>query len=263
MTSVLLQSNATAHQPPVEPEPWFDPLFDPDEHRKGVQYGYKDFVRQFGVIPLHKTIVDSAVAALVAAHDIRQDPAYLNEQEEVERMAAKYGALIEEGTANDDRFYAAWTGPEKGYGMFPRVPIKAGDCVGVYAGVITNGSMASAYAWGYNSDRQIQTEYDPDGLGLVVDSEKMGNMLRFANHESPEPNTEAQMVPYKNLWHVLYIAKRDIAPHEEVTISYGDSYWEALGYDPVLKAGEAGREKHVVEVVEVVEVEEPPEQTEL
>ena len=42
------------------------------------------------------------------------------------------------------------------------------------------------------------------------------------------------MIPYKGLWHVVYVAKRDIAPHEEVTINYGDSYWESMGHPPVL-----------------------------
>lgn len=196
-------------------DPWIDQAFTGEsipslDHSPkpefGRTYGYEDFITQFNVVPVHKVEVDPSVAALLASHKVENDPAYLEDPEHYEDAVRRYSQVVEFGTGSDTRFYVAWTGPERGYGMFPRVPIVAGEPLGVYAGVVTNNSMNSAYAWGYNSDKQIKDE-EGNLVGLVIDGRDRGNMLRFANH-AKDPNSEAVILPWKNLWHVIYVAKR-------------------------------------------------------
>jgi SET domain-containing protein len=49
----------------------------------------------------------------------------------------------------------------------------------------------------------------------------ISNQLGFINHND-DPSTEALEVPWKNRWHRIYVATRDIPEGEELTVSYGE-----------------------------------------
>lgn len=70
-------------------------------------------------------------------------------------------------------------------------------------------------------------EHDGEGVYLSVDGLKKGNYLRFINHKGSERNTVADYLNHNNMWHVIYVAGRDIAAGEELTTNYGDSYFES------------------------------------
>jgi SET domain-containing protein len=116
----------------------------------------------------------------------------------------------------------------KGYGLFADVPVSEGDLIGVFTGVLTILTTENE-----SKDHQWKYITEPDAISgesmtLVVDAEKSGNYLRFVNHAA-DPNTDSIPIAWKNRWSFLYIAKRDIAVGEEITINYGDSFNGAWG----------------------------------
>ncbi|KAI9021270.1 hypothetical protein DFJ74DRAFT_120215 [Hyaloraphidium curvatum] len=225
-----------------------------------IKYTYKDFVSLMGVEPIYNTTVDPILADIIAAHDIRNDQSYKDDIEGNEGKEKMYGPFLEQGFEGDERLYIAWTGPERGYGLFASVGIPVGTPIGVYAGVVTNQSVGSRYSWHYNSDQQIKDE-NGNPIGLSLDAWHKGNYLRYSNHDEV-PNTSVEMVPWRNLWHVVYVTSRALKPDEEVTVSYGDGYWSGRQHE--LKTGytenpggvAAAHEEEVVTVVETI-VEEP------
>ena len=49
--------------------------------------------------------------------------------------------------------------------------------------------------------------------------------MRFVNH-SDEPNLGMKFVFQDNAWHVIYVAKKEIAKGEQLLVSYGNQYWK-------------------------------------
>jgi SET domain-containing protein len=62
-------------------------------------------------------------------------------------------------------------------------------------------------------------------IDLGLDARLKGNYLRFVNHDGDNCNAKAEDIPFNNAWFVYYIAKRDILPGEEITVSYGSDYF--------------------------------------
>lgn len=69
-------------------------------------------------------------------------------------------------------------------------------------------------------------------MDLSIDARIFGNFQRFVNH-ADDPNTESVAVPYKNRWHRVYVALKNIEANEEVTVSYGSNYWSSRNYKKV------------------------------
>jgi len=115
-----------------------------------------------------------------------------------------------------------------GYGLYCEAPLKEGDLLGIYTGVLQEAlpevplnpektRFSTDYAWDY-----------PDALNgfpeLEVNALTKGNELRFVNH-SFQPNVDVDHTLYKGEWVLLFIANRDIAPEEEFFVDYGEDYW--------------------------------------
>ena len=64
---------------------------------------------------------------------------------------------------------------------------------------------------------------------MSINSENKGNLLRFVN-DLEDYNVEAFMAPIpkgiNGRWKVFYKTTKDIEPDEELSISYGISYWK-------------------------------------
>ena len=61
---------------------------------------------------------------------------------------------------------------------------------------------------------------------VFLDGRLEGNMLRFVNdYGNNQNNCFAEIIPYRNRWALLYITNRLIEPGEEISINYGDIYW--------------------------------------
>ena len=123
--------------------------------------------------------------------------------------------------------YLKWISEKVGYGVFAKKPIKVGDFIGEYSGVfrlVTDNDNID-YAWYYIAPATT-------GKQLVIDAKFEGNELRFINHAS-DPNTvKIDVLDERDVSHPCYIAIKDIKKDEQITVSYGDSYWTTRGIKP-------------------------------
>ncbi|KAI9039388.1 SET domain protein [Aspergillus affinis] len=71
----------------------------------------------------------------------------------------------------------------------------------------------------------LQTDADGDVVLASISSQFKGNWTRFINH-SCDPNTEFEFRSIGNRVRMTVEARRDISIFEELTIGYGDWYWE-------------------------------------
>ncbi|KAI8812332.1 hypothetical protein BJ742DRAFT_793767 [Cladochytrium replicatum] len=183
-------------------------------------FTHDDFETYFGLSVLHTVQVDQVIASYVAQHDTSTDDK--DDSADDQHLAQHLSHIFDRGLRNDKRFYIKYIGPEKGYGLFAAVDITPKSVVALYTGIITNNSI-SDYQWEYPSK-----VIGPDGedLNLGIDSRYMGNWARFVNH-SDDPNCDSIYVLYNGLWHVVYMSTRTIRKGEEVTVSYGNAYWES------------------------------------
>ncbi|KJH43479.1 SET domain protein [Dictyocaulus viviparus] len=104
--------------------------------------------------------------------------------------------------------------------------IQRGSFIGEYTGeLISDTEMA-------RSDR-TDTYFFETRVGeklYTVDARRYGNFTRFINH-SCRPNARVGMVIWEaqpeQLCHICIFASENISKGEEITISYGKSWWEA------------------------------------
>ncbi|OUM64127.1 hypothetical protein PIROE2DRAFT_9162 [Piromyces sp. E2] len=90
----------------------------------------------------------------------------------------------------------------------------------------------------------IKHPYTGAKADLYIDARAAGNQLRFVNHDS-NPNCEAIYVPHDNMWNVIFVAKRDIQVHEEITISYGKSFKSVRGKEIEERVEESGPDDYM------------------
>lgn len=180
----------------------------------------EDLGKYFLVDHLQNSIVDPDLAPLLDNYDITEDPQYHDKN--VKRRVELYTPYFERGFAGDRRIYAALVSSEMGYGAFTEVFIPAWTIVGEYTGIITHKRANTNYAWIYHS-KPKDAEGNP--LRLTVNARTSGNLMRFVNH-SDYPNCSVLHVPYKNRWRTIYITNSNIMPDQELTVYYGDVYWE-------------------------------------
>jgi len=187
------------------------------------KYYPKDFRTYFMVDPIETTIMGPDVLELLKDHDLTKDHAYRDK--ELNKKIEIYTPYLERGFEDDKRLYVSLVDAETGYGVFPEVYLSTGSIIGEYAGIITSKSANTDYAWIYHS-RPLNK--DGEEIKLRVDARISGNILRFINH-SDEPNCVFINIPFRNLWRTLYIVKKPIMPHEQLSVDYGRGYWTFRG----------------------------------
>ncbi|KAL3902084.1 MAG: hypothetical protein SGCHY_000118 [Lobulomycetales sp.] len=185
-------------------------------HDTPVEKFYNWDFPQFGLVYLPKTVDAPEVKAVLDLHDVKSDSRYRASEE---KTYEAWGNVIERSPAeNDTRFYFAKAG-KKGWGVFADAYISEGEFIDAYTGIRTFDSSVTKYQWNYQSR--------PDDTYIGVDSLNEGNMMRFVNDDKlGRWNCKMVAIPYKNRWHTLYVATKDIAPGEELFISYGSNYWK-------------------------------------
>ncbi|XP_042065047.1 histone-lysine N-methyltransferase ATX2-like [Salvia splendens] len=107
-----------------------------------------------------------------------------------------------------------------GFGVFTKLPYKAGDMVIEYTGEVIRGSVA---------DRREHLSYDKlVGAGTyifrvddnrVLDATKAGSIAQLINH-SCESNCYSRVISANDQDHIIIFAKRDINYGEELTYDY-------------------------------------------
>jgi len=178
-------------------------------------------------------------------YDINDDEKMKEHPEEYKINDIMYGKYIDQGFKDDDRFYIQFIDQHKGYGLFAFKEIKQNDVIGVYTGLISmelgKKIYDTRYLYHITSIKHPHTGAKAD---LYIDARAAGNQLRFVNHDD-NPNCEAIYVPHNNMWNVVFVAKRDIAINEEITISYGKSYKSVRGKEIEEKVEESGPDDYM------------------
>jgi uncharacterized protein len=104
-----------------------------------------------------------------------------------------------------------------GLGLFATKPYKKGDYIVTYRGRrITNAEAEELEARGSRYMFEINSRW-------TIDGSSRWNVARYVNH-SCRPNAEA----LERKRRIVYVARRKIAPEEEITVDYGKDYFDAF-----------------------------------
>jgi SET domain-containing protein len=103
-------------------------------------------------------------------------------------------------------------GGAKGKGLYARTPFEFGEYLLDYTGKKITTKLADTL------DTKYLFELDSE---WTIDGEDESNTARYINH-SCDPNVEADVVGDRIMIH----AARDIEAGEELTIDYGDEYFD-------------------------------------
>lgn len=151
--------------------------------------------------------------------DHKNSSLYIYDPQRYDAYEQKYAGDVH--TKHHAPMVLRWISDVVGYGVFAGQDIKKGDFIGEYSGVLREVQKSSDnldYAWYYSLD-------GVDGKKLVVDGKKQGNELRFINH-AKNPNTiRIDVLGKDGIFHVVYIASKDIKKDEQLTVSYGEGYF--------------------------------------
>jgi len=138
-----------------------------------------------------------------------------------DQLTAKYGACIQKGRVADVAI--RWVSAEVGYGVFAAQDFAPDDFVVEYTGEVVESVSDTVYTFTY-----------PPGEGNIfnpplrenygVDAMHRGGVARFVNH-SDYSNVKVEFVYYQGAWHILFLAKKNIAQGEQLLITYSSRYW--------------------------------------
>lgn len=102
--------------------------------------------------------------------------------------------------------------PGKAVGVRTLFPFKAGDILDEYLGRIV-------------TDHTQDEDWSVDIAGTFIDSHHLGNWPRFINH-SCDYSTEFEFLRAGPTGSAVVEVKKDIPIFAEMTVDYGESYWE-------------------------------------
>jgi hypothetical protein len=106
---------------------------------------------------------------------------------------------------------------DTGLGLFATEPIKKGAFIVAYRGRrITNAEADELEARGSRYMFEINSRW-------TIDGSSRRNLARYVNH-SCRPNAEA----IERKKGIVYVARRRIKPEEEITVDYGEAYFDAF-----------------------------------
>lgn len=112
----------------------------------------------------------------------------------------------------DDRFEVRPGRPGTGLGLYARKAVKKGDFVLEYTGKKIPTEIAD------ESDSAYLFEIDDK---WTIDGPVPDNLAGYVNHDC-DPNIEADVIDGR----VIYQAVKDIAPGDELTVDYGEEYFD-------------------------------------
>jgi hypothetical protein len=121
-----------------------------------------------------------------------------------------------------------WIDSKIEWGLFAKEPLKQGDFVIEYTGLVIPTTLDKLDRSPYSM------QYAPTHFPITrftINSEKFGNESRFINH-SFTPNLKGELAQDRGLVHHFFVANRDIAKGEQLTFDYGKDYWSKRG-EPV------------------------------
>lgn len=156
--------------------------------------------------------------------DLTTTDYYLDNQIEFEDLTRIYGVNIRNREVAP--VYIEKT-KDRGYGLFASKRIVEGQYVGIYFGIVREQDEMTTYdETGFGTD--YAWDYPDEIAGfpmLEIDAKPQGSEMRFANHDF-NSNLRVEHTVVDNCWYIFFVADRDIEPEEELTISYGEAYWD-------------------------------------
>lgn len=182
----------------------------------------KDLFKKLGIEFLDNYKIDYLP---LLDHKSTDSDYYQDNVDEFVYLTSTFGKDIRNRNCGD--IYVSKT-KDRGYGLFSLKDIPKGSFIGVYLGVIREeddmvpfdeNGFDTDYAWDYPDEL-------PNAPLLEINAKYAGNELRFANHYF-NPNIRVEHTVVDGLWYIFFLADRDIKADEEMTISYGDAYWES------------------------------------
>ncbi|MBN2618065.1 MAG: SET domain-containing protein-lysine N-methyltransferase [Spirochaetales bacterium] len=149
---------------------------------------------------------------------------YIDNQKEFDLLCKKYSSYILNNKKAD--LYITKT-EKKGFGLFANSNIKKGDFIGLYLGIVREedefveydeNGFGTDYAWDFPD---LVENIEP----LEINARYSGNEMRFANHDT-NYNLDVEHTIVNNMWYIFFVANRNIEKDEELTIFYGEDYWD-------------------------------------
>jgi len=126
---------------------------------------------------------------------------------------------------------------DAGYGLFALETIPKDTLVGVYFGelipvksdseqynkrVFYNKYGASSYVF----DVRRTIGQDSESFGFV-DAQRIGNLMRYANHKSADQNNvDVVLTNYEGQMKIMFWSKKKIKEEEEIFIDYGRDFFK-------------------------------------
>ncbi len=153
----------------------------------------------------------------------KESEKYLADREAYELLSAQYAADIAEKKLIP--MSIRWIDSQVGHGIFAEKDTPKGTFIGVYGGQVKDRLLVDSkdYAWSYPGETL-------DGEKITLDGAIKGNELRLIN-DGKDPNCVVEyIVGSDDLWHVCYLALKDIKKGDQLLISYGPAYWESRDY---------------------------------
>lgn len=149
---------------------------------------------------------------------------YLDNLSEFTLLEKEYGEFIRTNFMADVYIKKS---DKSGYGLFNNTKLNKGSFVGIYYGIIRAEDEMVAYDEnGYDTDYAWDFPDEIEGFpALEINGKYSGNEMRFANHDL-NPNISVEHTVVDNVWYIFFIASCDISSDTELTISYGEAYWD-------------------------------------
>lgn len=156
--------------------------------------------------------------------DLTKTDYYLDNLDEFQRLTNNYGSHIRNRELAP--VYIEET-ENRGYGLFTKETLKEGQYVGIYFGVVREQEEMTTYdETGFGTDYAWDYPDEIPGFPMLeIDAKPEGSEMRFANHDF-NSNLRVEHTVVDNCWYIFFVADRDIEAEEELTISYGEAYWD-------------------------------------
>lgn len=180
----------------------------------------KQFFDQLGIDYCNETVIEYEP---LFDYDIKVSKQYLTNPDEYDRLTDVYDDDIVLQTLMP--MSIRWINEQVGHGVFAEDDLPAGGFIGIYGGVVKDRNLVhdKDYAWAYPQETL-------QGGRMTLDAKEKGNELRLIN-DGKDPNCVVKYIPGSDgLWHVCYIAQKDIKKGDQLLISYGPAYWETRKY---------------------------------
>ena len=176
----------------------------------------KKFFKQHGMHYLER---NEFVYKPVLEQDMNKEYYYLEHKDTADFLAQKYADKVR-------KYHRApielrWVNKNVGYGVFAYKPIQKGDFIAEYTGEVDlKANIADKdYCWAYPATTD-------DGKPLSCDSKYKGNEMRYVNHGSSKANVIMKYILVDNVWHVCYVATKNISANTQLLVDYGSNYWK-------------------------------------